>query len=223
MRKTATIALLAAGTALCSYALAQTAGPPAAVSGPGAGQPGMQSLPQAGPRREPFAQLTGADLDALLDARVAAIQAGLKLNGDQQALWPPVERAIRAAAAERRARFERMRSGERPPPPADFMEGLDRRSEQAARRADQMKAFQGALKPLWASLDDGQKRLLPILIRPPGRGGMAFARWRGGEGTGPAMMERMRERMRAGGMGQGGIGPGGPGRGLGQGDGGRRP
>jgi zinc resistance-associated protein len=214
MQKIATIALLAAGTALGSYALAQTSGPPPAGSAPPSGQPGMQPLPDANRPRGPLAQLTRADLDALLDARIAAIQAGLKLNGDQQALWPPVERAIRSAAAERRARFERMRSGERPPPPADFMEGLDRRAEQAVRRADQMKAMQGALKPLWASLDEGQKRVLPILMRPPGAGAMAFAHWRGRDGMGPGMMERMRERMgRTGGMGPGGMGSGGPGRG----------
>src|SRR4051794_16988592 len=136
MYKIATVALLAAGTALGSYAVAQTAGAPPSAGGAAAapGDTGMQALPDAARPRGPFAQLTRPDLEALADARVAAVQAGLKLRADQEALWPPVERAIRAAAADRIARFERIRSGERPTPPADFMERLDRRADQVAKR-----------------------------------------------------------------------------------------
>src|SRR6201982_1732329 len=35
------------------------------------------------------------DRAALVDARIAAVHAGLKLNADQEKLWPPVEAAVR--------------------------------------------------------------------------------------------------------------------------------
>ena len=35
------------------------------------------------------------DRAALVDARIAAVHAGLKLSADQEKLWPPVEAAVR--------------------------------------------------------------------------------------------------------------------------------
>jgi len=35
------------------------------------------------------------DRAAFVDARIAAVHAGLKLNADQEKLWPPVEAAVR--------------------------------------------------------------------------------------------------------------------------------
>src|SRR5215467_7247506 len=35
------------------------------------------------------------DRAAFADARIAAVHAGLKLNADQEKLWPPVEAAVR--------------------------------------------------------------------------------------------------------------------------------
>jgi hypothetical protein len=198
MRKVALVTLLAAGTALGSYAFAQT-GPGPAPQAPPSGDGSVQPLPQAARPQRPWQQLTRADFDALTDARVAAIQAGLRLNPEQQKLWPPLELAIRAMANDRAARMERMRSGERPTPPGDLMERLDRRAERVSQRAQRVTALQSALKPLWATFDENQKRLLPILMRQSGGGRpMAWAGgWRGGpDRMGPGGMDRMRERMR---------------------------
>jgi hypothetical protein len=202
MRKVALIALFTTGTALGSYAVAQTAPGPGPQSPSGGGD--IQALPEAA-RPHGFQQLTRADMDALTDARVAGIQAGLKLNPEQQKLWPALELAIRANAAHRAARIERMRSGERPTPPADLMERLDRRAERLSERAQRMTALQSALKPLWASFDERQKRLFPILMRAGGGGRhMAWAGgWRGEpDRMGPGGMERMGERMGRDGMGR---------------------
>ena len=86
-----------------------------------------------------------------------------------------------------------MRSGERPTPPADLMERLDRRAERLSERAQRMTALQSALKPLWASFDERQKRLFPILMRAGGGRHMAWAGgWRGEpDRMGPGGMERM--------------------------------
>ena len=203
MRTVALIALFTTGTALGSYAVAQTAPGPGPQSPSGGGD--IQALPEA-PRPHGFQQLTRADMDALTDARVAGIQAGLKLSPEQQKLWPALELAIRANAAHRAARIERMRSGERLTPPTDLMERLDRRAERLSQRAQRMTALQSALKPLWASFDERQKRLFPILMRAGGGGRhMAWAGgWRGGpDRMGPGAMERMgRDGMAREGMGR---------------------
>ena len=41
------------------------------------------------------------DRAALVDARIAAVHAGLRLNADQEKLWPPVEAAVRDFAKMR--------------------------------------------------------------------------------------------------------------------------
>ena len=45
------------------------------------------------------------DRAAFLDARIAALKAGLELNADQEKNWPPLELAMRDLAKERAARF----------------------------------------------------------------------------------------------------------------------
>ena len=180
----------AAGLALAgAVAVAQTSpsAPPTAQSGPGtpssapaAAQPGAGAAMPAAPQG-PRGRLTRADREALTDARIAGIQAGLKLSADQQRLWPPLEQAIRAQAAARAARIEarlarmqerRQRREERQAARPDLMQRLEQRAERADRRADQVEkraeTLQGlvaALRPFWASLNEDQRRILPILMR----------------------------------------------------------
>src|SRR5215468_12152639 len=40
-------------------------------------------------------RMTPEDRAAFVDARIAAVHAGLKLTPDQEKLWPPVEAAVR--------------------------------------------------------------------------------------------------------------------------------
>jgi hypothetical protein len=108
-----------------------------------------------------------AEMDSLTDARIASIQAGLKLTPEQQALWPPVEQAIRGVASERAARFENRREArDSDREPGDFMERIERQSDRAMRYAQPLDALSKAMRPLWNTLDERQKRLLPVLIRP---------------------------------------------------------
>ena len=48
-----------------------------------------------------------ADHEALLDAKLAGLKAGLKLTPDQEKLWPPFEAAVRDAA---KMRMEQMKA-----------------------------------------------------------------------------------------------------------------
>ena len=158
-----TLATLAAASmlALSGAALAQT--PPAPPA------PADQAQPQDGrPDRRPG--LTRAEMDALTNARIAGIRAGLKLTAEQQALFAPVEQALRTMATERANRWEerRERRGASDRDRLDLAERLARQAERATRTAQNLTALSGAMQPFYASLDEGQKRLLPRLMRPAG-------------------------------------------------------
>ncbi|MGY0572390.1 Spy/CpxP family protein refolding chaperone [Bradyrhizobium sp. RDM12] len=140
------------------------------------------------------------DRAAFVDARIAAVHAGLKLNADQEKLWPPVEAAVRDLAKLRIDRANaRMNAGS-----GDAGRNGDKPDDPVARlrqRADDMGATSAALKkiadaadPLYKSLDDGQKRRLAMLTRHRGPFG-------GGE-DGPRrhFMERHMDRMMERGM-----------------------
>jgi hypothetical protein len=169
-----TLATLAAASVLtlAGAALAQTTPPPAPQS-----QPQAQDQTTQRPARP---RLTRADMDALTDARMAAIQAGLKLTPEQQRLWTPVEQALRVMATARATRFEEARQrldqrrqgaqgqqGAQPTPP-DLAQRLEQGSERATQAAQRLAALSTAVKPFWASLSDDQKRILPMLMRREG-------------------------------------------------------
>ncbi len=185
------IATLAAASALAfagAVAFAQTTpSAPPASQGRGVG-PALDAAPSGSQQRLRWRSTLR---DALTDARIAGIQAGLKLNADQQRLWAPVEQAIRAQAAERAERIEQRlerltdrrpqgtRQGER----LDLMQRLERRAERTdvraqrvRRRAETLQSLVAAMRPFWASLDEDQKRLLPRLMRS-GNDRRAWRRW----------------------------------------------
>ena len=57
------------------------------------------------PRRGKAGSLHPQDRAAFLDARIAALKAGLELSAEQEKNWPPLESAMRDLAKERAARF----------------------------------------------------------------------------------------------------------------------
>jgi len=106
------------------------------------------------------------DISAFIDARVAALKAGLELTADQQKNWPAFEQAYRDVAKLRaehfKARHEQRSQSVNP-------------IERQQKRADALNAHGAALKrladaasPLYQSLDDGQKRRFVMLARPLG-------------------------------------------------------
>ena len=114
------------------------------------------------------------DRAAFTDARIAAVKAGLKLNADQEKLWPPVEAAVRDFAklridrANARMNAPRNDSGDAQRP--DPVTRLRDRADTMATTAAAMKRIADAADPLYKTLDDGQKRRLGILTRMEDRG-----------------------------------------------------
>jgi hypothetical protein len=126
-------------------------------------------------------QLRADDRAAFLDARLAALHAGLRLTPDQDKNWPAFEQAYRDLAA-----------GERPFAPRP--EGQNDPIARAQHAADELAARSAALRhyaeaaaPFYQGLDDNQKRRFNILSRVGRPRFHQFAFWRGGgDDTGDA-------------------------------------
>src|ERR1700693_6459425 len=74
------------------------------------------------------------DRAAFVDARIAAVHAGLKVNADQEKLWPPVETAVRDFA---KLRIDRA-NARMDPEPADAQQTPDDPVARLRQRADNM-------------------------------------------------------------------------------------
>lgn len=137
-------------------------------------------------------RMSTEDRAAFVDAKIAAVKAGLQLTPDQEKMWPPVEAAVRdfakqriamanARASERDARrAERDQKDAQDGKPAtadqtrDPVARLRDRADRMAETAVGLKKIADAADPLYKSLNDGQKRRLATLTRMGGHHG-----WRG--------------------------------------------
>ena len=188
------IATLAAAAVLASagtYAMAQA---PAPTTPPAAGQEQARPEPRRGMSQDEY--------NRLVDARVAAIKAGLKLTADQERLWGPVESAIRTSASERYTNMQQFRENRDQRRNMDFMQRLEQRNTMMNQGAQRSATLTTAMRPLWDSLSEDQKRIAPRLMREAINGGWGERRGRDGHrGPRHAMMDH-------GGPGHGERGPG---------------
>jgi hypothetical protein len=106
------------------------------------------------------------DVTAYGDARIAALKAGLKLTAEQEKLWPPLEKAMRDMAKQRSDRFAARASAERPKDP---VARLKLRAERMEQTGASLKAVADAAAPLYASLDDAQKKRFRVMAHFEGR------------------------------------------------------
>jgi hypothetical protein len=123
-------------------------------------------------------RMSPEDRAAFTDARIAAVHAGLKLNPDQEKLWPAVETAVRDFAKLRferaNARMEARRNDSQDQQrPDDPLTRLRERADNMASSAAALKNIADAADPLYKTLDDGQKRRLAILTHMERRFGRA--------------------------------------------------
>jgi zinc resistance-associated protein len=129
-------------------------------------------------QRQEHGRFTPEDRAAFLDARIAGLKAGLELNAEQEKNWAPLESAMRDLAKERAARFaawqeRREGGGDQAGDQAEVnpVDRLTRASERLSARAADLQKLATAAKPLYDSLDDGQKRRFALLFPGPrGRG-----------------------------------------------------
>ena len=149
-------------------------------------------------------RMNAEDRAAFLDARIAAVHAGLKLTADQEKLWPPVEAAVRDFAKLQMDRANARMQGrdgsqDAQRQPEDPVARLRERADNMMASAGAMKKISDAADPLYQTLDEGQKRRLAVLTRHGRFGGEGGWRHR--------WMERDHDRD-GGGDGRGGGGDG---------------
>jgi zinc resistance-associated protein len=124
-----------------------------------------------GPRFELRHRLSPEDRAAFVDARIAALKAGLELTPDQAKNWPDFEKALRDMAQLRAERIAAREAAEQNPdkaPSAPF-DRLGQRADNMAKASAALKRIAETGKPLYASLDDAQKgrfQRLAWLLRP---------------------------------------------------------
>jgi len=162
----AAAALGLASIALPAAAIAQDApaGPPP-DQGAGCGPYGTGGSDGLGPMRH--FQITPEDRAAFLNARLAAVRAGLGLSADQQKLWPPVETAIREAVRQLGEARQKMRAEFKGGEDGGMANPIDRLVHIAdieQLRATMLRQIADAGRPLYESLNEDQKRRLHILM-----------------------------------------------------------
>lgn len=152
----------------------------------------MQNMPQggmgmmqSGMRGGMMGRFSPEDMSAFADAHIAALKAGLKLSSEQEGLWPPVEEALRDLSRLHLSHMQAMRQS-RQTMMRDPVAGLRSMADGMSQAADAMRKLADAAAPLYATLDEAQKRRLQVLVRfRPG--GMMGAGMMGG---GARMMMR---------------------------------
>jgi zinc resistance-associated protein len=124
------------------------------------------------------ARFSPEDRAAFLDARIAALKAGLELNAEQEKNWPPLESAMRDLAKQRAERFAAWREQRTGSEDKDVeinpIDRLARASERLSARAADFGKLAAAAKPLYDSLDESQKRRFAVLFRSR----MGHGQWR---------------------------------------------
>jgi hypothetical protein len=129
-------------------------------------------------QREGHGRFSPDDRAAFLDARIAALKAGPELNAEQEKNWAPLESAMRDLAKQRAERFaawrERRDDNQDGDAEINPVDRVARASERLSARAADLQKLAAAAKPLYDSLDDGQKRRFAVLFR----GSMGRGQWR---------------------------------------------
>ena len=146
MRHTVSAVLIAASMLTASAAVAEERGP--ATDGARGG--------------ERFNRLSPEDHAAFVDARIAALRAGLRLTPEQEKNWPAVENAMRDLAKQRGEAKERSREARRSDDPIGRLRAA---ADAMGARSAGLKRLADASEPLYRSLDEAQKRRLNMLTR----------------------------------------------------------
>jgi hypothetical protein len=107
---------------------------------------------------------SAAEWNEMRDTRIAIVKTALQLRPEQQQLWPAVESAIRARSEARQKRIADLQARmDKPAPDMDPVQIVKTRADMLAQRADGLKKLADAWQPLYATLDQDQKRRMRIL------------------------------------------------------------
>jgi protein CpxP len=113
-----------------------------------------------------------------IEGRLAFLKTELKITDAQTAQWNAFADVVRQNDQLRRARFEQTRAS-RPQaapgqpatrPATTAIERLERQQQASEARADELKRYVAAFRPLYATMSDDQKKTADELVGGGGRG-----------------------------------------------------
>jgi pyruvate/2-oxoglutarate dehydrogenase complex dihydrolipoamide acyltransferase (E2) component len=129
--------------------------------------PSLSSAILAAPREKAteHQQLEAEHTAAFTDARIAALKAGLKLTSAQEKNWPALETTLREVAKDRATRTaEWNEKAKEHREKRDLIEGFRLGAKNLSARGAELEKIADAAKPLYDSLDDGQKHRFSVLL-----------------------------------------------------------
>jgi hypothetical protein len=141
--------------ALAAALLVATAATPLVASAQTAGAPAAGAAQQQKPHRERPSRIEG---------RIAYLKAELKITDAQTAQWNAVADAMRKNEAQMRDMRRQAHSAGQQQGAPNALDALSRREQFAEARAEGVKQFAAAFRPLYASLSDEQKRTADELL-----------------------------------------------------------
>jgi LTXXQ motif family protein len=174
----------------CAALAAWTFAPAARAAEDEASQPAMERM-----------QHWAEDHEAMLDAKLAGLRAGLRLTSDQEKLWPPFETAIRDAAKlhmeQMKSMMERMRKMHE-----TMMQG---EPGEAVSPIDRLEAMGQHMSARGAAIEKVAEAGKPLFMMGHGHPGAEMMHGMGMMGHGAMGHERMMggESDRMEGMGHG--------------------
>jgi len=106
-----------------------------------------------------------ADRLTIIDARIAAIKAGLHLTPAQQKDWDALEKVVRDVISARAARqIAAMKEAAEFRDKDDVVSGMQLASKDLIARGEELQKVAEAAAPLYASMDTAQKHRFALLL-----------------------------------------------------------
>ncbi|WP_163272552.1 Spy/CpxP family protein refolding chaperone [Chelativorans alearense] len=109
-----------------------------------------------------------------VEGRIAFLKAELKVTDDQQPLWEPLAETIRAGADSMKDMMPSMQGGMMGAGAAGVtaLERIEIHEKALSARLQALRQIKAALKPFYATLDEGQKQKADRLLAPAPMGMM---------------------------------------------------
>ena len=150
-----------------------------------------------GPRFENRHRLSPEDRAAFVDARIAALKAGLELTPEQAKNWPNFEKALRDMAQLRAERIAAREAAEQNPDRARRapFDRLAQRADNLAKTSSALKQIADTGKPVYDSLSDSQKARFKKLARMLWPHHHRVHAWNRNDGTSDQRPRALQERM----------------------------
>jgi hypothetical protein len=129
--------------------------------------PGFTTVSLAAPpdRSDEIDRLSIEHITTITDARISALKSGLKLNSTQDKSWPELENTLHDVEkfrAERVAKWHEKNKGHQEK--IDVLDNLFFKAKSLSARGNELEKIASSAKPLYDSLDSGQKLRFGILL-----------------------------------------------------------